>query len=262
MSPSGAQPVADDSLSLRLGGGPDAAATARGALARLRADIDPPLMETLRLLVTELVTNSVQARARRDGGPARARRDRPRFGPRSTDEGPGFDPTNTGAPREDRSGLGALPRRAARRPLGRRSRGRRHQGLVRASARLAPLRFCLRPLQREAVRAPLPGGADRDRDPHLRARMRRSVRRGHAPPHARGRWRSSGRKRARASVILRAVPPRRTRTVNCAFARAPFGPVSFQTNARRLLELGAARREAELRVGSAEAAAGAEAAAV
>ena len=55
-----AQSAADDSLSLRLSGGPEAAATARHALARLRADIDPPLMETLRLLVTELVTNSVK----------------------------------------------------------------------------------------------------------------------------------------------------------------------------------------------------------
>jgi len=45
---------------MRLGSGPDAAAEARRALAELRADLDPPLMETLRLLVTELVTNSVR----------------------------------------------------------------------------------------------------------------------------------------------------------------------------------------------------------
>jgi anti-sigma regulatory factor (Ser/Thr protein kinase) len=50
----------DDGLSLRLPGGPEAAAKARRELAKLRADIDPPLMETLRLLVTELVTNSVR----------------------------------------------------------------------------------------------------------------------------------------------------------------------------------------------------------
>ena len=42
------------------GAGPDAAAEARRAIAGLRADLDPPLMETLRLLVTELVTNSVR----------------------------------------------------------------------------------------------------------------------------------------------------------------------------------------------------------
>ena len=49
-----------DGLRMRLGSGPDAAAEARQAIARLRADLDPPLMETLRLLVTELVTNSVR----------------------------------------------------------------------------------------------------------------------------------------------------------------------------------------------------------
>jgi anti-sigma regulatory factor (Ser/Thr protein kinase) len=45
---------------MRLGSGPDAAAEARRAISELRADLDPPLMETLRLLVTELVTNSVR----------------------------------------------------------------------------------------------------------------------------------------------------------------------------------------------------------
>jgi anti-sigma regulatory factor (Ser/Thr protein kinase) len=49
-----------DGLRMRLGSGPDAAAEARRAIAQLRADLDPPLMETLRLLVTELVTNSVR----------------------------------------------------------------------------------------------------------------------------------------------------------------------------------------------------------
>src|SRR5262245_56573604 len=47
-------------LRLRLGSSPDAAVEARRAIARLRADLDPPLMETLRLLVTELITNSVR----------------------------------------------------------------------------------------------------------------------------------------------------------------------------------------------------------
>jgi len=45
---------------MRLGNGVDSAAEARRAIAQLRADLDPPLMETLRLLVTELVTNSVR----------------------------------------------------------------------------------------------------------------------------------------------------------------------------------------------------------
>jgi anti-sigma regulatory factor (Ser/Thr protein kinase) len=49
-----------DGLRMRLGSGPEAAAEARRAIARLRPDLDPPLMETLRLLVTELVTNSVR----------------------------------------------------------------------------------------------------------------------------------------------------------------------------------------------------------
>ena len=105
MNRPGSQSAADDSLSLRLSGGPEAAATARGALARLRADIDPPLMETLRLLITELVTNSVK-HARAETVVVRVL-----VGPSSvwtevTDEGPGFDPANTGAPRADRSGWG------------------------------------------------------------------------------------------------------------------------------------------------------------
>ena len=45
---------------MRLGSGPEAASEARRAISKLRADLDPPLMETLRLLVTELVTNSVR----------------------------------------------------------------------------------------------------------------------------------------------------------------------------------------------------------
>jgi anti-sigma regulatory factor (Ser/Thr protein kinase) len=54
------QSSVQDGLTLRLPGDPDAAAKARRALAKLRGDLDPPLMETLRLLVTELVTNSVR----------------------------------------------------------------------------------------------------------------------------------------------------------------------------------------------------------
>ena len=49
-----------DGLRMRLGSGPEAAAEARQVLSALRADLDPPLLETLRLLVTELVTNSVR----------------------------------------------------------------------------------------------------------------------------------------------------------------------------------------------------------
>src|SRR5215210_4858781 len=49
-----------EGLDMRLGSGPEAAAEARRAITALRADLDPPVIETLRLLVTELVTNSVR----------------------------------------------------------------------------------------------------------------------------------------------------------------------------------------------------------
>jgi anti-sigma regulatory factor (Ser/Thr protein kinase) len=52
--------TADNGFSLRLPGGPAAASTARQALGHLRGDFDEPLMETMRLLVTELVANSVR----------------------------------------------------------------------------------------------------------------------------------------------------------------------------------------------------------
>jgi anti-sigma regulatory factor (Ser/Thr protein kinase) len=56
----GVETQGPNGLRMRLGSGPDAAAEARRAIAELRADLDPPLMETLRLLVTELVSNSVR----------------------------------------------------------------------------------------------------------------------------------------------------------------------------------------------------------
>lgn len=51
---------ARDGFHVRVGGGPRAAGRARRELSRLRADLDPRLMESMRLLVTELVTNSVR----------------------------------------------------------------------------------------------------------------------------------------------------------------------------------------------------------
>jgi anti-sigma regulatory factor (Ser/Thr protein kinase) len=56
----GVERQGQDGISMALGRSPEAAALARRALGELRADLDPPLMETLRLLVTELVTNSVR----------------------------------------------------------------------------------------------------------------------------------------------------------------------------------------------------------
>ena len=95
----------DEGLTMRIAGGPDAAARARRAITNLRGDIDPSLRETLRLLVTELVANSVR-HARADALTLRVV-----VGPRAvltevTDSGPGFDPASTGAPRDDHSGYG------------------------------------------------------------------------------------------------------------------------------------------------------------
>jgi anti-sigma regulatory factor (Ser/Thr protein kinase) len=96
---------AEDGLNLRLDTGPDAAAKARRALARLRGDLDPPLMETLRLLVTELVTNSVKHTG------AHTVELTVQVGSSTvwtevTDAGPGFDPAATGSPHRDHTGWG------------------------------------------------------------------------------------------------------------------------------------------------------------
>jgi anti-sigma regulatory factor (Ser/Thr protein kinase) len=53
-------PSLEDAVKLRLEGGPGAAATARRALGRLKTELDPPVLENLRLLVTELITNAVR----------------------------------------------------------------------------------------------------------------------------------------------------------------------------------------------------------
>ena len=95
----------DEGLTVRIAGGPDAAARARRAITNLRGDIDPSVRDTLRLLVTELVANSVR-HARTDALTLRVV-----VGPRAvltevTDSGPGFDPASTGAPRDDHSGYG------------------------------------------------------------------------------------------------------------------------------------------------------------
>ena len=102
---SGTQSGADETLSLRLDGNNDAAATARAALGRLRTDIDPPLMETLRLLVTELVTNSVK-HASADSVHLQVLVRPDSVVTEVEDGGPGFDPDNTGVPRADRGGWG------------------------------------------------------------------------------------------------------------------------------------------------------------
>ena len=50
----------DEGFCLRLPGGPEAAATARRALSQLHTTVDGALMDTMRLLITELVANSVR----------------------------------------------------------------------------------------------------------------------------------------------------------------------------------------------------------
>ena len=95
----------DDGISVRLRGGPEAAARARRALSKLRADIDPPLMETLRLLVTELVSNSVR-HARADTVVLKVLVGRTVVLTEVTDEGPGFDPADASKPGTDDSGWG------------------------------------------------------------------------------------------------------------------------------------------------------------
>ena len=95
----------DDGISLRLRGGPEAAARARRALSTLRADIDPPLMETLRLLVTELVSNSVR-HAQSETVILKVLVARTAVLTEVTDECPGFDPTDAGAPGTEDSGWG------------------------------------------------------------------------------------------------------------------------------------------------------------
>jgi hypothetical protein len=83
----------EEGLDLRLDRGPDAAAKARRGLARLRGDLDAPLMETLRLLVADtvqlkvLVGNSVVVTEVTDGGT-------------------GFDPAKSGSPSRDHTGWG------------------------------------------------------------------------------------------------------------------------------------------------------------
>ncbi len=94
----------DDGLSLPLGNGPEAAARARRALSSLRGDIDPPLMETLRLLVTELVANSVR-HAESENVVLRVLVGRSAVLTEVSDEGPGFDPDDAGEPGVD-SGWG------------------------------------------------------------------------------------------------------------------------------------------------------------
>ena len=97
--------TADDVLNLRLPGGPEAAADARQALASLPGDIDPPTLETMRLLVTELIANVVKHTEACAVGLKVV------VGSRSvlvevSDPGPGFEPVPRYAGQDETSGWG------------------------------------------------------------------------------------------------------------------------------------------------------------
>ena len=110
----GSPVAAEDTLHLRLAGNPEAAASARRALARLRGDLDPPLMETMRLLVTELVSNSVK-HARAGHVQLKAVVGRQAVWIEVLDEGPGFDPDKPRTPGKDAGwGLFLVERLASR----------------------------------------------------------------------------------------------------------------------------------------------------
>lgn len=95
----------EDGLNLKLDRGPNAAAVARRGLARLPGDLDAPLVETLRLLVTELVTNSV----RHTGGDTvllTVLVGNSAVLTEVSDAGAGFEPAETGSPSSDHTGWG------------------------------------------------------------------------------------------------------------------------------------------------------------
>ena len=101
----GAERQGRDGLSMSLGSGPGAAAEARHAIAKLRADLDPPLMETLRLLVTELVTNSVRHTAA-DSVTLKVAIGKSAVLTEVVDTGPGFDPQRVNQSGDENTGWG------------------------------------------------------------------------------------------------------------------------------------------------------------
>ena len=92
-------------LRMRLGSGPEAAVSARGAISKLRGDLDPPLIETLRLLVTELITNSVRHTAA-DSLTLSVAIGKSAVLTEVADTGPGFDPGSVEHSGDDSTGWG------------------------------------------------------------------------------------------------------------------------------------------------------------
>jgi anti-sigma regulatory factor (Ser/Thr protein kinase) len=115
-----------EGLRMRLGSGPDAAAEARRAIAKLRLDLDPPLMETMRLLVTELVSNSVK-HSRSDSVRLKVAVGRSGVLVEVTDQGSGFEhePRGRSEARESGWGLFLVERLAHRWGVGRERGGTR-----------------------------------------------------------------------------------------------------------------------------------------
>ena len=60
-------------LTVGIPAGPDSAQAARRALSHLRRELHPELLQKLRLLVSELVTNSVRHSGIEPGSPWRSR---------------------------------------------------------------------------------------------------------------------------------------------------------------------------------------------
>lgn len=81
---------AEDALSLRIAGREDAAGAARRALSHLRVEVDEPALETARLLVSELVGNSVKHAGAESVG-LEVIVTRSSLWAEVTDDGPGFE---------------------------------------------------------------------------------------------------------------------------------------------------------------------------
>jgi anti-sigma regulatory factor (Ser/Thr protein kinase) len=111
----GPERVTQDSVDLRLNGSPEAPSVARRALSRLRGDIEPPVMETMRLLVTELVSNSVK-HSQSDSVRLKVAVGRSGVLVEVTDQGPGFErkPQSANPARESGWGLFLVERMAHR----------------------------------------------------------------------------------------------------------------------------------------------------
>ena len=95
----------EDAIKLNLEGGPEAAVSARRALGRLRSELDEGTLESLRLLVTELISNAVRHAGARTVD-LMVLVTRPSVRVEVTDRGPGFDPTVQGVDHDREGGWG------------------------------------------------------------------------------------------------------------------------------------------------------------